>query len=118
MKNLFTCQYSDDVDVFKIGGEIQLSIPHKFHIIVVYDYGYIYLKDEHNVHWAYAKNGWEIKLPNFYCHDLPIGKHTVNNEIFIRTSNTEIVLNKIKKYLSPYIVHHIWEKDIYYLNIN
>jgi hypothetical protein len=118
MKNLFTCQYTNNVDVFKFDGEMQFSIPYKFHIIVMCDYSYIYLKDEHNVHWAYAKNEWQIKVPNFYCFDLPIGKHTINHETFIRVSNAEIILSKIKKSLSPYILRHIWGKDVYNININ
>ena len=118
MLNLFNHQYTEEVDLFKACGQIHLAVPHKFHIIVVNDYGYIYLKDEHNIRWAYAKNGWEIKVPNFYCSNLPIGKHTINNETFIRVSNPELILNKINKYLAPYILHHIWKKNIYFLNIN
>ena len=118
MLDLFNYQYTEEVDVLKACGQIHLSVPHKFHLIVVYDYGYIYLKDEHNIHWAYAKSGWEIKVSNFYCEDLPIGQHSINNETFIRVSNAETILEKIKKYLAPYILHYIWGKDIYYLDMN
>lgn len=118
MTDLFNCEYTEEIDVFKVSGEIQLAVPYKFRIIVLRDYGYIYLRDEQSTHWAFAKNGWEINIPNFYCHDLPIGKHIIGDEIFIRVSDDETLLSKIKKYLAPYILSHIWKKDVYYLIIN
>ena len=118
MIDVFNAQFSPKIDVFKYCGKMQLSLLPEFHITVVYDYGYIFLIDENKTNWAYAKNGWTIEIPGFYCEDLPIGKHFILGQAFIRVSNPEEIMAKIEKCLKPYIIQHIWDNDIYCLNLN
>mgnify|MGYP003610556861 CR=1 FL=1 len=118
MIDVFNTKFSKEIDILNASGEIQLTLIPHFQIIIVYDYGYIFLIDEHKTRWAYAKNSWTIKIPGFYCENLPIGEHTIFNEHFVRVPDAETIMEKIEEYLSPYILNHIWIKDVYDINLN
>ena len=49
MIDLFNSQYKEEIDFIKDNVEIQLNLPNKFLIVAMYDYGYVYLKDEFGV---------------------------------------------------------------------
>ena len=118
MIDLFNSQYKEEIDFIKDNVEIQLNLPNKFLIVAMYDYGYVYLKDEFGVSWAYSKHPWKISTPDFISKDLTIGKHIINNRTYIRVADLHTIMKKIEEYLSPYLLNHIWIKDVYDINLN
>jgi len=118
MIDLFNTQYTEETNYWQMDDEIQLGKANYFFITALRDGRYIFLRDENNNHWAYAKYGWTIKMPGFYCKDFPIGTYSINNNTYIRVADPEIIMNKIGSYLAPYILNHIWKTDDYSLNIN
>lgn len=112
--DLFNLHFTEKFYENVLHDEINLGGNDFGFFIVAYKSGdYVYLRDEHNVHYAYAKNGWIIKIPNFYCEDLPIGKHNILDETYIRVETQQEIYSKIEKYLAPYILHHVWGDDIF-----
>lgn len=118
MIDLFNSQYKEEIDLIKDNVEIRLNLPNKFLIVAVCDYEHIYLKDEYGVSWAYSKHPWKISTPDFTSEDLSIGKHIINNKTYIRVADVQTIMKKIEEYLSPYILNHIWIKDVYDINLN
>ena len=123
MINLFNQQYKEEIEVLQEEDVIYLTCYKEgFQIRAYKDGDYLYIKDEHHTHWAYAEISWTIKTPGFYCENLPIGTHIVHgldrNQTFIRVATQKEIVEKIEKYIKPYIIQHIWNKNIYTINMN
>ncbi len=68
-----------------------------------YNKNFLFFQDTELNRWAYSNYRWEIKVPGYYCKDIPIGIHKIPGEegLYIRVETPEEVLKKAEDYFLP-----------------
>ncbi len=103
--DLFNAKFDDKkVEVIKVKSQTMLYSREGRYLFQALDNrNYLLFQDGDLNKWAYAKHGWTVKVPGFYCEDLPVGTHKIKGEkgLFIRVPTPEEILEKAENYFLP-----------------